>query len=251
MARDDTGTEYSLEEYRRLVSSRWQRGSGGGGAAFSPLSLGPLAYWPLDEGSGATAADASGNGYDLDLINTPTWIAGGGLDFAAASSEKAETSAAGLIAALEGAEAWTVALWARAAAYQENAAAVGIHNAGSGTASFIFYPYDNFEGNGPRFYLHTGVANGGVEGTDTEVSLNEFHFFAAVQRSLTDRELFQNNVSMGTMGFSSALPATLSHVTIGAWNGGQYFDGGIRRPILFDRALTADELTALYLHGSA
>ena len=39
---------------------------------------GPLvAYWPLDEGSGTTTADKSGNGDDGSLLNGPTWSTSG------------------------------------------------------------------------------------------------------------------------------------------------------------------------------
>jgi hypothetical protein len=34
------------------------------------------AYWPLDEGSGTTAFDASGNGMNGTLVNGPAWTAG-------------------------------------------------------------------------------------------------------------------------------------------------------------------------------
>jgi hypothetical protein len=40
-------------------------GSGGGGASTEILSLGPDAFWKLNEQSGTTAHDSSGNGYDL------------------------------------------------------------------------------------------------------------------------------------------------------------------------------------------
>lgn len=36
-----------------------------------------VGYWPLDDGTGNTAADASGNGFDGTLINGPTWAADG------------------------------------------------------------------------------------------------------------------------------------------------------------------------------
>jgi hypothetical protein len=34
------------------------------------------AYYPLDEGSGSVAADASGNGHDGEIIGEPTWVNG-------------------------------------------------------------------------------------------------------------------------------------------------------------------------------
>ena len=43
------------------------------------LGGGLLAYWKLDEGSGNTAGDSSGHGYD-GTVNGATWVTGG-LDF--------------------------------------------------------------------------------------------------------------------------------------------------------------------------
>lgn len=35
---------------------------------------GVIGFWPFDNGTGATATDATGNGYDGVLINGPTWV---------------------------------------------------------------------------------------------------------------------------------------------------------------------------------
>jgi len=43
-----------------------------------------LAHWQLDDGAGATALDATGNGYNGTLMGNPAWIEGeigGALDF--------------------------------------------------------------------------------------------------------------------------------------------------------------------------
>lgn len=45
---------------------------GGGGDITSNLT----AYWPLNEGSGTTAGDISGNGFTGTLTNGPTWVPG-------------------------------------------------------------------------------------------------------------------------------------------------------------------------------
>src|SRR5687768_7936344 len=88
-------------DLRRIVLMRLGLGLGlpygGGAAAFSPLSLAPLAYWPLNDGSGTAAVDLA-NGYDLTLSNDPAWTAGGGLTFDGVD-QKGETDAAGLLAA--------------------------------------------------------------------------------------------------------------------------------------------------------
>jgi NPCBM/NEW2 domain/Concanavalin A-like lectin/glucanases superfamily/Putative Ig domain len=37
------------------------------------VSSAPVAYWKLDDGSGTTAADSSGNGHTMTLFNAPGW----------------------------------------------------------------------------------------------------------------------------------------------------------------------------------
>lgn len=60
-----------------------------GGLAMPPADAqdvrdGLVAYWPLNESDGDTAADASGNGHDGTLMGNPQWangLYGGGLEF--------------------------------------------------------------------------------------------------------------------------------------------------------------------------
>ncbi len=44
--------------------------------ATADLLEGLVAYWPMDEGSGDVAADASGNGYDATLLTGAQWATG-------------------------------------------------------------------------------------------------------------------------------------------------------------------------------
>jgi len=55
---------------------------------------GLVGHWTLDEGSGDTAADSTGNGFDGTLIGTPEWISGiidGALEFDGESSIECTT----------------------------------------------------------------------------------------------------------------------------------------------------------------
>jgi len=47
----------------------------------SPLTYGLVAYWPLNEGSGSTAFDLSGNGNTGTLVNGPVWLSGSNCKF--------------------------------------------------------------------------------------------------------------------------------------------------------------------------
>lgn len=212
----------------------------------TPLSLRPLAWWRFDDGSGSTAVDSSGRGHDLTLSNMPTRIAGrigGGLNFAAASSEKGETSAAALLAALQGLSTLTIAFWARAAAYEADKGAIAIRNGVDYGTMLLILPYDLDGTPAPRsrvFYAGTSIIPAGAA-----APLDTWNHFAFVQRSSTDHELFINNVSVGKSSTEKSLPAAISAVSI-ASDGELFFNGDKDEVFIFDRALTALELAALY-----
>jgi hypothetical protein len=222
------------------AASQLARSSG-----FTPRSLDPVAWWKLDDGSGATATDSSGNGYDLALTGTPTWLGGGGLHFNAAIPQYGQSTAAGLIAAVAGLSAYTISFWARASAYAENSAAFSVDNGGSGTASLILYAYDNFNGNGFRSYLHTGVSDVGIDQNSGAAATDTWNHYLLLQRGAADREQYVNNVSVGTSSGSSNLPTPLTSVRVGGWAGGQFFTGDMREVVLLDRAATDGERSSL------
>lgn len=62
------GTLYLIDNFPREAAPQ-------PGSRSSQLN-GLVGYWPLNEGSGNTAADQSGNGRSLTLRNKPAWIAG-------------------------------------------------------------------------------------------------------------------------------------------------------------------------------
>ncbi len=72
---------------------------------------GARAWWKLDEGSGSTAADSSGNGHTATLVNSPAWISAvssNGLDFTP-TNQWVNAGDNGL----EGLTNWTVANWVK------------------------------------------------------------------------------------------------------------------------------------------
>ncbi|UCF17637.1 MAG: hypothetical protein JSW59_09280, partial [Phycisphaerales bacterium] len=70
-----------------------------------------ILHWSFDEGSGKTAFDRSGNGYDGTIEGDPKWVAGkigGALDFGGDGSHVINTAAG---SAMNGLSALTVTLW--------------------------------------------------------------------------------------------------------------------------------------------
>lgn len=79
-------------------------------ASGSSDTSGLLAWWKLDDGSGSSATDASGNSHTMTLTNSPTWTTGeigGALSFNGTNN----TASAGNVAALGGLSAITVTGW--------------------------------------------------------------------------------------------------------------------------------------------
>lgn len=79
------------------------------------LALGPIAYWPLDETSGTTATDISGNGRNGTYVNSPTL--GGSFPpfvaptFTSAGAAYVNIYSAGLAGAFNGDEGSIIGLW--------------------------------------------------------------------------------------------------------------------------------------------
>lgn len=105
------------------------------------LSHSPWGYWRLDESSGSTAADSSGNGRAGTLVGSVTWGAGGPLGGTAAAfsgSVGGATSSTGItipaIHSLSG--AWTISGWVWQAAHVSQGYLIGSDNNLGGPASY-------------------------------------------------------------------------------------------------------------------
>ena len=87
--------------YYYVVSATNSAGESANSGEASAITGTPLvAQWKFDDGSGTTAADATGNGWTGTLVNAPTWTTGklnGGLSLASASSQYV-TVPAGILA---------------------------------------------------------------------------------------------------------------------------------------------------------
>ena len=78
---------------------------------------------------------------------------------------------------------------------------------------------------------------------------NTWNLFTFVSRSATDHELYINGTSVAVSSVSKVLPATTPDVSIGRWNN-QYFLGIIDDVRIYNRALSAGEIKALYNVGA-
>ena len=105
-------------------------------------SSGLVAWWKFDEGSGTTAADSSGNGNTMNLVNGVSWVAGkiGGAISANGTNQYATEPAINLSAT----STVTVAFWANRT-YSTTVESVMLEsstNYNNSTTGFGFFPDD-------------------------------------------------------------------------------------------------------------
>jgi hypothetical protein len=201
-------------------------------------SAGLVAHWQLDEGSGATAGDATGHGYDGTLLNGPTWIVGpdgtgGALELDGRDDYVDFGNPAGWPA---GKSPRSLCGWGRtdtiAASYRWIAA---YGSASTGQAMFIGL-------NGST------LVAGGYGGDDVTVNglwqVGEW-FHVGLTYDGTTAKAYFNGREVGSMGKNWNLALARAHIGRQVNDAAEFWDGAVDDVRLYDHALTAAEMKAL------
>jgi len=218
-----------------------------------PPTHGLLAHYTLDDGSGTTASDSSGNGYTGTLINGPKWIAGMAVEF----DGENDYIDIGSIDVPGGAV--TLAAWFKS----DN-----LTNCASGQCRLIskststsedahyFMLSTTLEGESARlrFRLKTGGVTKTLIASSGDLAAGEWVHAAAVydgsqMRLYKDGQLVGSTSKSGTISTNSSVPV---------WIGGNPddatsmpWDGTIDDVRIYDEALTAAEIQSLPPPGQA
>ena len=216
-----------------------------GGAVSSALtftitsaSSGLVAHWKFDEGAGTTAADSSGNGHTGTLTNGPIWTTGqlggalqfdGTNDFVACGTNVPAMKFAASASFTE--SAWVfptkTGAWQGVFTYSRNAAPWhGIWISASNQWGF-----------------------GGGSGTNLNgpaVNFNAWTHVVAVQTGSSGRKLYVNGVEVASDTLPQAANGTGACLIGGAGAGSELFGGRIDDVRLYNRALSASEVQALF-----
>ncbi len=188
---------------------------------------GLVGWWKFDEGSGMVANDSSGNGNDGNLTNGPTWVSGkigGALSFDGVDDFVDINS-------LSSPTTLTYSLWFKNEA-----------------VSFATWTtLLEFGNDSPFFGLYNGVpgfARGAI-GTNP-VAQNWLHVVALAEASTT--KIFVQG-SLSTTKSDSEIQANGQGLGLGYGQGDSHFKGLIDDVRIYDRALSAEEVQALYNLG--
>lgn len=203
-------------------------------------------WWKLDDGSGTSAADSSGNANTGTLSNTPTWVTGKigpfALSFVTASSQSVD---AGNGASLNITSAGTVSAWVK---FSGQATYVGIAckddlvNDRNGYCLFIT------SGNAAGLEIASGS---GFNENDhpTNLSDNAWHMITGTWDG-TNVKVYVDGGSVNSIAQTITPVSNVNNMALARIPGqtGHFFNGSIDEVRVYSRALTASDITELYAY---
>jgi len=197
------------------------------------------AHWKLNDGSGITAIDVTGNGNTGTLINGPMWTNGyldGSLGFDGIDDYvSVGTSNFGATSEI------TISFW--------------IYATGSGTGyQTLIIRNRYFNSFGVELSKTTGKFRSGLRtaagvsylSSNSVLPLNSWHHFAVTYRS-GQRAVYLDGVPNGSNILTGDLAVSIYTTTIGSNGaGGQFFQGRLDDVRIYNRSLSAVEILSLF-----
>ncbi|GAA4629722.1 glycoside hydrolase family 2 [Actinoallomurus vinaceus] len=225
-----------------LIKASGSVGQGGGGS-FPPGTPGldGVAFYPLDEGTGTVAKDTAGS-RDATLVNGPAWTtghSGSALQFNG-SNQFADTGAA----ILDTTGNYSVSAWVKLD--RRGSFATAVSQDGDTNSAF----YLQYSGADDRFaFSFAGVRALAPAAPQT----GQWYHLTGVRDAATGTlTLYVNGEKAGTASACLGDPST-GHTVIGRgkYGGNQvdFWPGALDQVHVFDRALSADDVAALYRSG--
>ena len=216
------------------------------GSGTYDFTNGLVGYWPMNEGSGTTAYDGSGNGNNGTLTNNPSWTQGktgngGALSFDGVN----DYVNCGTNTSLKPTDAITVELWIKTT----QAALADVVSGGN----FKYLMY--YHGNLTNKYMTWVVVrkNGGwihVDNTNLPLGDGNWHYIVGTFNG-TQLMYYQDGVWVATKNFAAdTIDTDTNPLTLGCrYNGLEPFNGLIDDVRIYNRALSAEEIRYHYNHG--
>jgi len=204
-----------------------------------PVNRNPnlVGYWQFDEGTGTNTYDASGNGNDGTLVNTPTWTTDAkkgdyALEFNGENTYVDIGTDLGVFPNIS-VEAWVK--------YDDSMNRKAIIASDSPSVPAIF-----FEVNEDNLRIYRG----GYSGSYTLQVNNWYHVVGIVEGidGTKDMEIYVNGIrKVNSDNVSNSMGSDTGNMQIGIANGNLVpFNGTIDNVRIYNRALSATEIEAMY-----
>ena len=198
---------------------------------------GLVGYWPLDEGTGTTAYDASGMGNNGTLTNGPLWQSGSNCEAGSCLKFYSATNPVNVLGpGVSPHTTLTLTAWIDPTSYptERSTIILGLGGyylslASDGSAQTYWY------GKTPSGYFSSGAGT---------VPLNTWSFVAAVWDSSSVSLYVNGALTSATSTTGSGNSSTVTN--IGAENTTRQFNGSIDDVRIYSKALSAQDIQDLY-----
>ena len=217
------------------------------GTSFVIAGGGPIAHWTLDEGTGKTAKDISGNGYDGELVGDAKWVDGHfdkALEFNGVNNEFVVPDADDL----DGMSEMTITAWANPFDKGDSVYPRILSKGHEHSWTFLI---DVNAGNKLRFIVSFdgGTKIDITDPADLTSMFNQYHHYTVVWDGkevvfYIDGKESHRAAAAGGPGINTDQP-----VRIGNSPSGRHFRGVIDDVWLFNKVLNADDIIQI-MEGS-
>lgn len=230
---------------------------------------GLVGYWPLDEGTGTTTADASRYQHNGTLQPAADWYGSGQMGASVDMHGPADLTGNGSVQVpdnpdLPNGSAMTVELWARQASWVGNQAFASHWDYVAGAGGSGSWALQTGINNNLRVFIATTPGDDGENYVDTDANTwNTFNtwrhialVFDGTQASASNRvKIYLDGVQLNTTAYGT-IPTSLldssGAFSIGSFPGlGRALMGAIDHVKLFNRALSSTEIAAEYTAQAA
>jgi|CXWL01.1.fsa_nt_gi parallel beta-helix repeat protein len=205
-----------------------------------PPGTGPVGWWKLDENTGLSAADGSGNGNNGTLTNGPVWTAGrmgSGLAFDGTNDSVTIPHSPSL--ALAG--AFSMAAWVNPVASTTSFKSVMVKN----STHFLYASVRGYCGNGAVLVGFVGSAGTKTACDRNPLPANAWTHLAATNDGSVMR-LYRNGVMTSSAAVTGVPITSTGTLQLGASRYGEHFNGKLDEARVYNRALSATEVLALF-----
>ena len=198
-----------------------------------------IGWWKLDEGSGTTATDSSGNGNDARFEGSPVWVEEGNLGKALKFNGSSDYLAAPDSESLDiNGDQVTMAAWINGEDWPgANHIVRKVADTGTGSIYMIRVQPDTV-----RVYLNTSAGESLIQGTKV-LPTNEWHHVAVTYNGVVAYIYVNGEVDV-SMGVSGQLTQSNNELRIGRGEPAGYFMGMIDDVRLYNHGLTESELVS-------
>ncbi|MDE1941074.1 MAG: hypothetical protein KGI66_03065, partial [Patescibacteria group bacterium] len=216
------------------------------------LTCGLVGWWKLDEGSGTTAADSSGNGNTGTLVGGPAWLSGssvragsGALSFSGSGQYVDLGNSAGLN--FGAGQDFSYSLWLKA----QPGASSFVFSKGCGGTGDVGYALIMSGGVTPAACLSIAGESARFEVTDPHsITDSNWHLVTVVVSRTGSLSLYVDGslVASATTGAYNADLTDAHHLFIGCYDGGiACYSGPVDDVRIYDRALGPNDVSGIFV----